>query len=70
MESLNQVLARVYREVSPGFPSASVRVSEANVDPLVAFLSAACKTIEWYYDHFNGTLELHWTAGTLHLPHG
>ena len=67
-QSLNQVLAKVYREISPEFPSASIRVPEVYVDPLVAFLNAACKTIVWHYDHFNGTLELHWTQGTLRLP--
>jgi hypothetical protein len=66
--SLNHVLQKVYQEIAPGFPSASIKVPEAYVDPLVAFLNASCRTIEWHYDHFNQSLELHWTAGTLCLP--
>lgn len=71
MTSLNRIIARVYRELKPNenFPAASVSdVPEAYVAPLVAFLSAACKTIVWDYDHFQQTLNLHWTAGTLRLP--
>lgn len=67
--SLNRILANVYRNVSLDFPAASVPdVPEVYVPSVVAFLQAACKTIVWDYDHFTGTLNLHWTKGTLRLP--
>ena len=67
--SLNRILANVYQNVSLDFPAASVPdVPEVYVPSVVAFLQAACKTIAWDYDHFTGTLNLHWTQGTLRLP--
>jgi hypothetical protein len=67
--SLNALVAYLYSSVGPGLPAASIpNVPEVLLDPLVAFLEASCKTLQWSYDPIEGCLVLHWTAGTLHLP--
>lgn len=67
--SLNALVAYLYRSVDPGFPAATIpNVPEVLLSPLVAFLEASCKTLQWTYDPISSSLDLHWTAGTLYLP--
>lgn len=67
--SLNALVAYLYSSVGPEFPAATIpNVPEVLLGPFVAFLEASCKTLQWTYDPIEGSLDLYWTAGTLHLP--
>jgi len=67
--SLNVAIATVYLSVGPGLPAATIpNVPQVILDPLITFLEASCKTLQWSYNPIDFSLDLHWTAGTLHLP--